>query len=128
MSARIDEARRVALALLNDLEGSSFPIDAILMKAKRLARLMRDFDAQLWLDSETRGYPDGYNSSKLGTCQKYAVSGGRVLIEDPNTIPKVSQNSKRLPKRMVLSSNPFVRRQTPLGRLRTSLRRMRPKL
>lgn len=81
MSKRIDEARKVSEALLDDLENSSAKIDAILMRAKRLARLMRDSDAQVWLDLETKGYPDGFSFSELGSCIKYATSGGRIDLK-----------------------------------------------
>ncbi len=79
--SRIDEARKVVLELLDLLESSSSSTELCLMKAKRLARLMRDSDAQIWLDLETRGYPDKYNFSQLGTCQKYAVAGGRITTK-----------------------------------------------
>lgn len=75
---RIDEARKVSESLLDDLENSKLPIDPILMKSKRLARLMRDTDAQTWLDLETKGYPEGFSLSELGSCLKYAESGGRI--------------------------------------------------
>jgi AbiTii len=78
LSKRIDEARKVSGALLDDLENSLSKIDAILMRAKRLARLMRDSEAQLWLDLETRGYPEEFIFSDLGSCMKYAASGGRI--------------------------------------------------
>jgi hypothetical protein len=77
-NTRISEARRVALALLDDLEAANVPIDSVLMKAKRLARLMRDTDAQHWLDLETSGYPSTFSFSELGTCRKYAAECGRV--------------------------------------------------
>ncbi|MGO8738663.1 AbiTii domain-containing protein [Rhodoblastus sp.] len=80
MSTRIVEARQVVQLLLDDLEGSVSPIEAVLMRAKRLARLMRDTDAQNWLDLETRGYPDDFSFEELGTCLKYAVSGGRLNV------------------------------------------------
>ncbi|HCL3359828.1 TPA: hypothetical protein N2A54_000015 [Pseudomonas aeruginosa] len=80
MSSRVDEARRVAIELLDNLEGSPSKIDTVLMKAKRLSRLMRDPDAQNWLDLETRGYPDNFVFSELGTCLKYAAAGGGELI------------------------------------------------
>ena len=51
---------------------SNAPIDTCLMKAQRLARMLRDGDAQLWLDYETRGYPRDFELSRLGTSQKYA--------------------------------------------------------
>lgn len=47
MSARLEEARRVSVSLLDDLEGGTAPVEGVLMKAKRLARLMRDADAQI---------------------------------------------------------------------------------
>jgi len=79
---RLDEARKVAGELLDTLELSQSPIEVSLMKAKRLARLMRDGDAQIWLDLETRGYPDNnFNFTQIGTCQKYAVAGGRITSE-----------------------------------------------
>jgi hypothetical protein len=76
-STRIGEARSVAASLLNDLETSSVTVDKILMRAKRLARLMRDDDAQVWLDYETKGYPNPFNLKELGSCSKYATSSGR---------------------------------------------------
>jgi hypothetical protein len=96
MPTRIEEARRVALSLLDDLEGSTSRIDAVLMKAKRLARLMRDTDAQLWLDLETRGYPSDFSFAQLGTCQKYAVSGGRLTLATSKyydqSLPEIEAN------------------------------------
>lgn len=76
-STRIGEARSVAASLLDDLETSTLSIDKILMRAKRLARLMRDTDAQLWLDYETKGYPKSFGFYSLGSCESYAISSGR---------------------------------------------------
>lgn len=76
-STRIGEARSVAASLLDDLETSSLSVDKILMRAKRLARLMRDTDAQLWLDYETKGYPKAFGFEALGNCEVYAISSGR---------------------------------------------------
>ena len=78
MNKRIEEARKVSEELLDALENSTSQIDAILMRAKRLARLMRDSDAQVWLDLETKGYPEKFNFSSIGSCMKYAISGGRL--------------------------------------------------
>ena len=78
MSANVDEARKVVRTLLDDLETVTVKTEGVLMKAKRLARLMRDTDAQLWLDLETSGYPKAFDPDTLGTCKKYAVSSGRV--------------------------------------------------
>ncbi len=77
-NTRTGEASAVAAALLDDLETSSQSVDKILMRAKRLARLMRDSDAQLWLDYETKGYPENFNFSCLGSCESYAISSGRL--------------------------------------------------
>ncbi len=78
---KIDEARKLCGSLLNDLENSKSLIDPILMKAKRLARLMRDSDAQIWLNLETNGYPDKFYTSDLGSCLKYAESSHRINTE-----------------------------------------------
>lgn len=98
MSSRIDEARKVSEALLDDLEGSVSKIDAILMRANRLARLMRDSDAQKWLDLETRGYPAEFNFSELGSCVKYAAAGGRLDLKSskyyPQSLPEIEANAE----------------------------------
>jgi len=98
LSKRIDQARKVGETLLDSLENSSSPIDAILMKAKRLARLMRDPDAQLWLDLETKGYPSDFIFSNLGSCEQYVYSGGRVISETskfyPQSLPELEANAE----------------------------------
>ena len=81
MSAQLDEARRIASSLLDALESGASTGEGNLMKAKRLARLMRDTDAQTWLDLETSGYPSGFSFRTLGTCEKYARSSGRINSE-----------------------------------------------
>ena len=92
-STHIDEARHVAKELLDGLEYSSASIDAILLRAKRLARLMRDMDAQFWLDLEMKGYPEDFNFSTLGTCRKYAASCGRIIESQsayyPTSLPEL---------------------------------------
>ena len=96
-TSRLDEARKVAQDLLDSLESSQLSIEASLMKAKRLARLMRDTDAQVWLDLETRGYPssDNFNFSQLGTCIKYAIAGGRVTPDGKYYVPSLPQIEAR---------------------------------
>lgn len=98
MSKRIDEARNVSEALLSDLENSTSRIGAILMRAKRLARLMRDTDAQTWLDLETKGYPEEFAFSELGDCIKYAISGGRIDLNTSKyyqqSLPKIEANAE----------------------------------
>ena len=81
MPSNIDEARQVARTLLDDLETVTVRTEGILMKAKRLARLMRDADTQRWLGYETLGYPSKLNLDELGTCKKYAEAGGRINAE-----------------------------------------------
>lgn len=73
-----DLALQVADELLAELETQDIPIDKSLLKAKRLARILADGDAQSWLDFETRGYPSDFHFDKLGNCYKYAVAGGRI--------------------------------------------------
>lgn len=94
--SRISEARRVASELLDCLETSSTPIDSVILRAKRLARLMRDSDAQYWLDLEMRGYPDNFNFSTLGTCRQYAASCGRLIEKESKyyttSLPKLEAN------------------------------------
>lgn len=114
MSKRIDEARKVSEALLDNLESSTSKIDAVLMKAKRLARLMRDSDAQLWLDLETKGYPEEFSFKELGSCIKYASSGGRIDIKTfkyyLQSLPTIEANAES--DEALLSSLQTTRAQT----------------
>ncbi len=80
-NSRIDESRRVASELLDCLEKSDADIDSIILRAQRLARLMRDGDAQNWLGYEMQGYPKDFPASELGTCEKYLLSGGRYSVD-----------------------------------------------
>lgn len=75
--SRIDEARSTVRELLSEMESQDLRVERYLMKAKKLARLLRDSDAQKWLDFELKGYPDNFLFSELGTCKRYAESGGR---------------------------------------------------
>jgi hypothetical protein len=68
---RLVEARKVSEELLDGLENGSLDINKCLMKAVRLARLMRDEDAQRWLGYECIGYPSLKTSDSFGTCNKY---------------------------------------------------------
>jgi len=76
--SRFQLAREVADELLTELETHNIAIEKSVMKAKRLARLLRDQDAQTWLDYEIKGYPDNFEFETLGSCQKYTISGGRL--------------------------------------------------
>jgi len=97
MSTKLDEARRVAISLLDDLESNSSVAEAVLMKAQRLARFMRDTDAQTWLGYEMQGYPKPFSSSSLGTCEKY-MAGSRRRLSDGKyyvtSLPELEANSR----------------------------------
>jgi hypothetical protein len=115
--SQIDEARKVAQELLDALESSRTEIDSALMKAKRLDRLMRDRDAQTWLELETIGYPSGFNFKTLGTCMKYAVTGGRLTPEGtyyPQSLPQME--ARRKADESVVQASGTSRSPTPKAR------------
>jgi hypothetical protein len=56
------------------MEVEDAPVERCLMLAQRVARLMRDQDAQTWLDYEQRGYPASVDN--LGSCSEYAYRFG----------------------------------------------------
>jgi len=70
--SRAAEAVAVSEILLEQLENQRVPTSQVLLKAKRLARLLRDADAQKWLTYELSGYPDGTSLDDFGTCSKFA--------------------------------------------------------
>jgi len=76
--SRLTEARAVANDLLQKMETADLPIERHLLQAKRLARLLRDTDAQTWLDLEISGYKDSFVVRTLGNCLQYAQAAGRV--------------------------------------------------
>lgn len=75
---RLAAALNCARELLEELETGTSPISSAIMKAKKLARLVRDTDAQDWLTLELKGYPENFHFGKLGSCEKYAREGGRL--------------------------------------------------
>ncbi len=77
-------AKELSDAILSDLEINQLPISQILMKAKRLARILHDSDAQRWLDYEIMGYPVVFDPDELGSCKKY-YTGDRPVIRDEKT-------------------------------------------
>lgn len=92
---RRTQALAVARELVDVLERESEPIERCLMRAQRLARLLRDAYAQTWLDYETRGYPEGISlSNELGPCAKYAyrVRANKEIYRD--SLPKLEANVK----------------------------------
>lgn len=77
-------AKELSNVILGDLEINQLPISQILMKAKRLARMLHDSDAQKWLDYEIMGYPVVFDPDDLGSCKKYYTSE-RPVIRDEKT-------------------------------------------
>ncbi len=77
-------AKELSDAILSDLEINQLPISQILMKAKRLARMLHDSDAQRWLDYEIMGYPVVFDPDELGSCKKY-YTADRPVIRDEKT-------------------------------------------
>ncbi len=77
-------AKELSNVILSDLEINQLPISQILMKAKRLARMLHDSDAQKWLDYEIMGYPVVFDPNDLGSCKKYYTSE-RPVIRDEKT-------------------------------------------
>jgi hypothetical protein len=75
-------AQELSDIILGDLEINQLPISQILMKAKRMARLLHDSDAQKWLDYEIMGYPPVFDPAELGTCRKYYTSERPVLRDE----------------------------------------------
>jgi hypothetical protein len=73
--------------ILGDLEINQLPISQILMKAKRLARMLHDSDAQRWLDYEIMGYPAVFDPVELGSCRKYYTSDRPVIRDDRTRKP-----------------------------------------
>jgi hypothetical protein len=77
-------AKELSNVILGDLEINQLPISQILMKAKRLALMLHDSDAQKWLDYEIMGYPVVFDPDELGSCKKYYTSD-RPVIRDEKT-------------------------------------------
>ncbi len=80
----INEAIKSAKELLYEMEIGELPVERYLMKAKRVARLIGDSDAQVWLNYELIGYPASYIFSGLGKCEKYALMGNRLQQSNNN--------------------------------------------
>jgi hypothetical protein len=80
-------ARELSDVILGDLEINQLPISQILMKAKRLARMLHDSDAQRWLDYEIMGYPAVFDPEELGSSRKYYTSDRPVIRDDRTKKP-----------------------------------------
>ncbi len=90
--SHVREAGLLADSLLREMETEELAIDRYLMKAMRLARLLKDIDAQKWLKYEMSGFPEKFVFSELGTCLKYAELGGRVTADGkywPSSLPEI---------------------------------------
>ncbi len=83
-TSNLRQAKELSYVILGDLEINQLPISQILMKAKRLARMLHDSDAQKWLDYEIMGYPVVFDPNDLGSCKKYYMSD-RPVIRDEKT-------------------------------------------
>lgn len=84
IDSNLKMAKELSNVILGDLEIHQLPISQVLMKAKRLARLLHDSDAQKWLDYEMVGYPVVFDPKELGSCKKYYTSD-RPVIKDERT-------------------------------------------
>ena len=106
--SRLEMAREVAADLLDELETNAAPVSQSLMRAKRLARLLRDDDAQTWLTLETNGYPDNYDFARLGSCRRYAVEGGRLTDEGKyhrQSLPRIESEVRASESALPISSS-----------------------
>jgi hypothetical protein len=83
-NSHLGVAKELSNVILVDLEINQLPISQSLMKIKRLARMLRDSDAQKWLDYEIMGYPVVFDPDELGSCKKYYISD-RPVIRDERT-------------------------------------------
>jgi hypothetical protein len=70
-----DHTLGLATGLLDDIELSQLPVEALVQKAIRLARLVEDDDVQEWLRMEL----GGYHNNKLG--RRYMTLTGRWINE-----------------------------------------------
>jgi hypothetical protein len=100
--SRFAEARAVVESLLDSLETHPETVSQCLMKAKRLARLLRDEDAQVWLDFEVKGYPKNFAVAQIGYCIKYMRQGrfnaeGRFKVA---SLPEIEAEIQALEKHM----------------------------
>ncbi len=79
IDSNLKMAKELSNVILEDLEIQQLPITQVLMKAKRMARLLHDSDAQKWLDYEMVGYPVIFDPKELGSCKKYFISDRPVI-------------------------------------------------
>ncbi len=65
------QAKQLAKEILDDIEINNLPISQVLFKTTRLARILHDTDAQIWLYYLLNGYPIKFDKKQLGKYEKY---------------------------------------------------------
>lgn len=90
-----EEIAKLSEEVLSDFELDRLPLEKIIAKCKRLARLQDDFDAQKWLDLELNGYND--KSLPIGItkedAERLAARSGRYYqIEMPVIQPSTTKS------------------------------------
>jgi hypothetical protein len=102
--SRYEQACVAAAELLTKLESSSITSEQLLLGAKRVARLLRDQDAQLWLDRELRGYMKD-DPALSGKSLSYVRAPGRC------------RGSRFVTASLPALESEVASRQTQLGRI-----------
>lgn len=119
-AGRLALARQAVRDLLDLLENEAVPVERPLMKAQRLARLMRDEDAQRWLGLELSGYPDEFSATQLGTCAKYCsrvYEDGEVYTW---SLPKIEADAKAAGELLNRFQTPSIGGAANVGEARAS--------
>ncbi len=94
-----EEIAKLSEDILSDFELDKLPLEKIIAKCKRLARLQDDFDAQKWLELELNGYdnktlPAGITKEDA---ERLAVRSGRYnQVEVPVLKPPTKLNSLKM--------------------------------
>jgi len=109
-NSRLEKARATSAELVDALEEGAAPIDGCLMKAMRLARLMRDSDAQTLLKFETSGYPSGFSFQSLASCEQYARLG---RVNADGKVAEMREGEHSPPHGSGLSEQAFSTRTGP---------------
>jgi hypothetical protein len=73
-----EDGKNLAKNIIDDLEINEVPISKILMKTIRLARLLNDPHAQLWLNYVLNGYPKKFDPKELGAYKKFYLPSWRT--------------------------------------------------
>ena len=81
--ARNREALELSEEILRNFELSQIPIQQILLKCFRLARLINDFEALEWLKCEINGFDKTNNGHLTGKSAEAAIRSGRQIDKQP---------------------------------------------